>query len=185
MTPGRIDRRLVVLTFTAAISTLTIACTSLDGASGRPEGSMMTSDAVSTEPTDPLEGNWFHDKVPCSVRRETVIAAGFSEAEWIAAFPDGCAGEVGPFELRFLDGRVIGIGDDGTIGWDSSYEFKDGDTVVLDDGFDHSTIDFTIEGDTMTMHLVKLTAPTSKGELTYERVYLVAAWIAGAFTRMS
>jgi hypothetical protein len=111
-----------------------------------------------------------------------VIDAGFTTAEFEEAGRETCAAG-GAGEYRFLDGRVIGIGRDGKIGWDSRYEFADEDTVILDDGFDRITLDFTIRGSTLTFDVIRLTAPVTGHDLMVERVTWVAGAAAAPFTR--
>jgi hypothetical protein len=119
---------------------------------------------------DPLEGVWRTGHITCHRYHAAVTAAGFTEQQYRLV---GCKATADHTQtLRFLEGAMTAFEPNGSVGWHGGYETSNGDTIVADDGFDHVTLRYSIEGDQLSLHLVQLTfdSPASHKQLTIERV---------------
>jgi hypothetical protein len=124
----------------------------------------------SSAASDPLPGTWQTSDITCQRWHAAATAAGFTEHQFRLV---GCVPTKAHTQaLRFTGVRMVGYEPNGTVGWLGTYEISNGDTIVADDGFDHITLRYSIEGDRLSLHLVQLTfdSPASHEQLVIERV---------------
>ena len=202
----RTDRIGIVLRSGIAMALASLVAGACGGSSAETEATApsvaaTSAPAVSTAPTDPLEGEWLAE-VSCQDLLDAVERAGTKPAvvnEWAAGirgFWGGsgepspralCAGAEEPirFIWRFQGGVLVGYGppnnDEATPPF--SYEIADEHSFTADDGgtgnFPGSgilTFEYVIDGDKIRFDLV------GKGS---EDPWVVPAWESGPFTRVS
>jgi hypothetical protein len=150
------------------VVTAILASCGSDGASPSTTNGKTDDDPVSaSEPRDPLEGTW-HTEITCQEMVAALEQAGVSESvpgvvqdefglDQRPERTDPCAGVDGTADhtLRFEGGHfALFAGEE--VGLEASYELIDEDTFVTGPP-DLFTVDFHLEGDSLTMRIVKPT----------------------------
>jgi hypothetical protein len=106
---------------------------------------------------DPLEGNWVLDPVVCEQSKAAIANAGYTADDTRGA--KVCGYDV--FELRFLGGQLV-IVLDGDVGWEGTYSVSNDRTFTAGDtGDEYITYRYKIDGDLLTIDMVKDDCPES------------------------
>lgn len=123
-------------------------------------GTSAESASPSQASADPLEGNWVLDPVVCEKSKAAIANAGYTADDIpTATGAEVCAYDV--FELRFLDGQLV-IVHDGDVGWDGTYSVSNDRTFTAGDtGDEYITYRYEIDGDLLTIDMVKDDCPES------------------------
>ncbi len=173
------------LTLVTATSMVLLGCGSDDPApsAAAPEDRASSSTTSEAPVESPLEGTW--RTTPVSVRDAVATLRRHGHSEWIEEFRAELPfTRVTVLDLSIEDGQWNLYGDSGgrlePIDYDAEYEIK-GDTVVFHHSDGSNTFRWAVDGDTLSLELVRTTQPPYAG--IPNEVFQRALYMTEVFTR--
>lgn len=148
-----------------------------------------TQAAPSVAPVSVLQGTWTSGPTTCDEQKAAATAAGFTSDDFEAAGWDkatcGNLMHGSDFTVRFAGERLVHFSDD-VVGWDGAFRVVDSDTFEAgDSGNFYITYQFTIDGDQLTIDMVRDDYPAvSPEELIGEQLAQTVIYETSPFTRV-
>jgi len=145
-----------------------------------------------TAPANPLEGTWGTGPSTCAQQNAALAKAGFTTDQlalggWDAATcrstKFGSSGSVRVVQFQ-PSGQLVQL-EDGTIGWEGTYEVLDAATVRARDQGWTITYQYTIDGDTLVIDMIQDDSPagTPEADVWADRIAQTVIYESLPFTR--
>jgi hypothetical protein len=112
-----------------------------------------------------------------------VRKAGFTDAQ-ITASGWTCPTEAGREMIRFAAGHLVSFNHDGSVGWNGRYRIIDDETFEAgDNGTYYITYHYTLDGDQLTIEIIKDDYPATGIALLGDQIAQIAGYNTAPYTR--
>jgi hypothetical protein len=148
-----------------------------------PAASASPTAAPSASPRSPLEGTWTTRVITCAEMMAAVREAGLTDAQ-ITASGWTCPAEAGRELIRFAAGHLVSFNHDGSVGWNGRYRIIDDETFEAgDNGTYYITYHYALDGDKLTIEVIKDDYPATGIALLGDQVAQIAGYNTAPYTR--